>query len=161
MSLYHLNNSCCWPSSIYMVFVLQKWYVWHSFPLPAFAASSCPMQGCLPPSLPLLLGLLCISCSGFQKFCCIIFLAPCPFPTLPMPHTSNMIYWSFFGKSDIRKVVAAPNGWESSGRQAELLFLLLQRGQGEPSPLILCTPAASHPMRFSHSVWNKRSQLFS
>lgn len=101
-----------------MIFHLQKWCAWPLFPLPAFPESSCPLPGCprvfLPPCLPLLLGLLCISCNGFWKFCSIVFLVPCPF-FLPMPHISNISCLSFFRKSDIRKVSATPRGREALG----------------------------------------------
>lgn len=151
MALYHPNNSCCQPFSLSVIFHLQNWCAWPLFPLAAFPESSCPLQGCprvcLPPSLPLLLGLLCIS-NGFGKFCTIVFLVPRPF-FLPMPHTSNRSCLSFFRKSDIRKVSAAPGGREAlggrSGRSCDLCCIPFSSSscrEAEGDPHLSPSPAA-------------------
>lgn len=138
-------------------FNLHAWGGWAPFPLPPSPGSSCLLQGCpavfLPPSLPLLLDLLCISCNGFWKFCRIVFLTLCPF-FLPVLHTSSMSYLSFFRKSGIKKVLAAPRGWDALGGRSSRSCLsppAAVRPRG-PYTVSLCAPALSHPTSISRSL---------
>lgn len=108
------------------VFLLQNWCACPPFSLSAFLASSCPLQGCLagflPPSLPLLLGLLCISCNVFWKFCRIIFLTPCPFS----PNASYLKNELFviFQEICLGRVLAAPRSWEALGHSSSRSCIL-------------------------------------